>query len=227
MNNFKKYLNEKSWLKELENEFNKDYFKDLETFLESEYANKKIFPPKEKIFSAFNKTAFQNVRVVVIGQDPYHGEGQAHGLCFSVLPPTKIPPSLRNIYKEINRDLNIPIPPTGDLSHWANEGVLLLNSILTVEESKPMSHQKKGWEKFTEEVIKILNEKKEHLVFLAWGAPAIAKVAKVDNKKHLVLTSVHPSPLSAHRGFLGCGHFSKCNEYLIKNKIKPINWLTK
>lgn len=222
----KQYLKEASWSQELKNEFKKDYFQDLENFLDSEYAKKRIFPPKEKVFSAFNMANFNDVKVVIVGQDPYHGEGQAHGLCFSVMPPTKIPPSLRNIYKEINRDLNLPIPTNGDLSHWAKEGVLLLNSILTVEESKPMSHQKKGWEKFTEEVIKILNDKKEHLVFLAWGAPAIAKVANVDQNKHLVLTSVHPSPLSAHRGFLGCGHFSKCNDYLMKHKIKPINWLT-
>lgn len=223
----KKYINSSSWLTELNNEFSKDYFKNLEAFLDIEYSTKKIFPPKENIFSAFNVTSFESVKVVIIGQDPYHGAGQAHGLCFSVLPPTKIPPSLRNIYKEIHRDLNIPIPVNGELTQWAEEGVLLLNSILTVEEAKPMAHQKKGWEQFTTEVIKILNEKKENLVFLAWGAPAIAKVAQVDQARHLVLTSVHPSPLSAHRGFLGCGHFSKCNDYLIKNKIKPVSWLIK
>lgn len=221
------YLNDKAWQSELKQEFEQAYIKDLEVFLDSEYSSKKIFPTKENIFTAFNKTPFTKVKVIIIGQDPYHGEGQAHGLCFSVLPPTKIPPSLRNIYKELNRDLGLSIPTRGELTSWADEGVLLLNSILTVEEGKPMAHQKKGWEKFTEKVIKILSEKKEHLVFLAWGAPAIAKVAQVDKQKHLVLTSVHPSPLSAHRGFLGCGHFSMCNEYLIKNNGKPVNWLIK
>lgn len=221
------YLKEVSWKNILKNEFSKQYFIELEKFIEKEYLSKKIFPQKENIFTAFNKTPFDKVKVVIIGQDPYHGEGQAHGLCFSVLPPTKIPPSLRNIYKEINRDLNLPIPTHGDLTSWSEDGVLMLNSILTVEEAKPMSHQKKGWEIFTEEVIRILNDQKEGLVFLSWGAPAIAKIAKVDRKKHLVLTSVHPSPLSAHRGFLGCGHFSKCNEFLIQKKLKPINWLTK
>jgi len=221
------YLKEVSWKNILINEFSKQYFIELEKFIEKEYLSKKIFPQKENIFTAFNKTPFDKVKVVIIGQDPYHGEGQAHGLCFSVLPPTKIPPSLRNIYKEINRDLNLPIPTHGDLTSWSEDGVLMLYSILTVEEAKPMAHQKKGWEIFTEEVIRILNDQKEGLVFLAWGAPAIAKIAKVDRKKHLVLTSVHPSPLSAHRGFLGCGHFSKCNEFLIKKNLKPISWLTK
>ena len=219
-----KYLIDEKWKSALESEFKQSYFKELEKFLKVEYAQKNIFPVQKDIFNAFNKTPLDKVKVVIVGQDPYHGLGQAHGLCFSVLPPNKVPPSLRNIFKELNRDLSFQIPGEGNLEKWSTEGVLLLNSILTVEESKPMSHQKKGWEKFTEKTIEILNDKTSGLVFLAWGAPAISKVSKVDAKKHLVLTSVHPSPLSAHRGFIGCGHFSKCNEYLKANGKKEINW---
>lgn len=224
MMNIKDYLKEASWKKVLETELNKDYINDLNKFLDDEYQNKTIFPPKENLFTALNTTSLDKVKVVIIGQDPYHGRGQAHGLCFSVLPPTKIPPSLRNIYKELHADLNIPIPQHGELTKWAQNGVLLLNTILTVEESKPMSHKKRGWEQLTEKIIEILNNDKEHLVFMAWGAPAHSKVQNIDLKKHLVLKSVHPSPLSAHRGFLGCEHFSSCNDYLKSNGIKEVDW---
>jgi uracil-DNA glycosylase len=218
------YLKEKSWNNVLVEEFEKEYFKNLDKFLTKEYAEQEIFPIKEQVFTAFNETSLDNVKVVVIGQDPYHGIGQAHGLCFSVLPGIKIPPSLKNIFKELNSDLNIEIPASGNLLNWSKEGVLLLNSILTVRKATPMSHQKKGWEDFTLKVIQNLNDQKENLVFMAWGSPAIAKIASVNRNKHLVLTNVHPSPLSAYRGFLGCKHFSKCNDYLVKNGKKPINW---
>lgn len=221
---FQDYLENNDWKDLLKSEFKADYFKELNSFVSNEYKTKTIFPPKQNIFTALNATSFKNVKVVIIGQDPYHGLGQAHGLCFSVLPPTKIPPSLRNIFKELNSDLKIETPNNGNLIKWADQGVLLLNSILTVEEAKPMSHQKKGWEIFTEKIIKLINDKKEHVVFIAWGNPAFLKVANVDTTKHLVLKSVHPSPLSAHRGFLGCKHFSLCNKYLKENNLKEINW---
>lgn len=214
-----------SWKKSLKDEFSKDYFLELESFLESEVKGKKdIFPVKKDVFSAFEHTSLKDVKVVIIGQDPYHGEGQAHGMCFSVRAGVKVPPSLRNIYKELNDDVDFEIPTHGFLEPWADQGVLLLNSILTVEKSLAGSHHKKGWEIFTDKVIEILNNKKEGLVFILWGAPAQKKAKKVDDSKHFILKSPHPSPLSSYRGFFGCKHFSKCNEYLNSNGHKEINW---
>jgi len=212
---------EKGWSKYLKEEFEQPYMKKLSEFHQNERSKGKIiYPEKENIFACFNSTPFDKVKVVIIGQDPYHGEGQAHGLCFSVAPGVAIPPSLLNIYKEIQRDLKIPIPGHGCLTNWAKQGVLLLNATLTVEASKAGSHQNKGWEQFTDKVVEILNREKSGLVFVLWGSYAQKKGAQIDEKKHLVLKSVHPSPLSAHRGFIGCGHFSKINKYL-KN---PIDW---
>jgi len=216
---------EHSWQVKLGSEINKEYFLKLSSFIDHEREQGlSIYPPINEVFSAFNHTPFDKVKVVIIGQDPYHGPGQAHGLSFSVRPEVKIPPSLRNIYKELHEDLGCPISSEGDLSSWADQGVLLLNTVLTVEQGKAGSHHKKGWENFTDKVIEILNEEKEHLVFLLWGSPAQKKGAKVDSKKHLVLKSVHPSPLSAYRGFFGSKPFSKANEYLKKNKLDPIHW---
>ncbi len=216
---------EQSWQKALKSDFSKDYYKTLMRFLTEELnANKNIYPPKDDIFNAFNLTPFNNTKVVILGQDPYHGQGQAHGLCFSVQNGIKPPPSLKNIYKEIGNDLSILPPSHGNLSSWAKQGVLLLNTVLTVEEGKAGSHQKKGWEIFTDKVIELLNEKKKNLVFILWGSPAQKKGHCIDETKHLVLKSVHPSPLSAHRGFFNNNHFSKTNEYLISKGIKPIDW---
>ena len=215
---------EKSWQKVLQTEFNKPYFADLVAFVKSEYATTTIYPNGKNIFAAFNLCPFDNTKVVIIGQDPYHEEGQAQGLCFSVPDNIKIPPSLVNIYKELNADLGKPIPKSGDLTCWAKQGVLLLNATLTVRAHIAGSHQGKGWEKFTDSVIHILNERKEHLVFLLWGSYAIKKAEFIDKTKHLVLTSVHPSPLSATRGFFGNHHFSKTNEFLCKNNIPTIKW---
>lgn len=208
----------------LTSRFDEQSFCRLEDVLDQEYSTKTIYPAKENIFAAFNLTPFEKVKVVIIGQDPYHGPNQAHGLCFSVQPGVKIPPSLANIYKEIESDLHIKMPSHGYLKAWAEQGVLLLNSILTVEAGKPMSHKNLGWEQFTDHVIDLINEKKENVVFMLWGAPAQAKAKNVDPQKHFILKSVHPSPLSSYRGFFGCKHFSQCNEYLISKGIKPINW---
>lgn len=214
-----------TWQNYLGQEFQCDYFRKLDQFLEQELANGKvIYPKKENIFNALNTTDFKNVKVVIIGQDPYHGENQAHGLSFSVNKEIKIPPSLVNIYKELENDLGLPIAKSGYLQDWAKEGVLLLNNVLTVEASKAASHQKQGWEIFTDKIIDALNENREHLVFILWGAPAQKKAARVNRDKHLVLESVHPSPLSSYRGFFGSKPFSKANDYLIKNGIKPVNW---
>lgn len=216
---------EKGWSKYLKEEFNLPYMKKLSEFHQEERKNGKIiYPEKENIFACFNHTPFEKVKVVIIGQDPYHGEGQAHGLCFSVQPGVAIPPSLLNIYKEIQRDLKIPIPKHGSLINWAKQGVLLLNATLTVEANRAGSHQNKGWEQFTDKVVEILNREKSGLVFVLWGSYAQKKGASIDQKKHLVLKSVHPSPLSAHRGFIGCGHFSKINKYLEEKGKTPINW---
>jgi len=218
-------LKEKSWLTHLKGEFSQTYMAELEEFLNQELgAGKTIYPQKNDIFSAFTHTPFDKVKVVIIGQDPYHGEGQAHGMCFSVKPGVKVPPSLRNMYKELHSDIGLEIPEHGFLESWADQGVLLLNNVLTVEHSKAGSHHKKGWEKFTDKVIESLNEKNEDLVFLLWGAPAQKKAKKVNGEKHLILKSPHPSPLSSYRGFFGCEHFSKCNEYLIEKGMKPIDW---
>ena len=214
-----------SWEERLSTEIGKNYFKKLELFLDREYLSKKNYPPKEQIFTAFNACSFDQIKVVIIGQDPYHQINQAHGLAFSVQDDIKIPPSLKNIFKEIESDLGQPSQiKNGNLTLWASQGIFLLNSLLTVQDSKPMSHQKIGWEDFTDYVIGLLNENKEHLVFMLWGKPALLKAKNVDIKKHLILTSTHPSPLSSYRGFFGCKHFSKCNEYLIKNNQQPIRW---
>ncbi len=214
-----------SWLEQLHSEFTQDYMLALRQFLRQEKAQgKQIYPPGELIFNALNSTAFDKVRVVILGQDPYHGAGQAHGLCFSVLPGVRIPPSLVNIYKEIKSDLDIAIPTHGCLQSWAEQGVLLLNAVLTVEKAHAASHQGRGWERFTDKVVSLLNEKREHLVFLLWGSYAQKKGQIIDRDRHLVLQSAHPSPLSAHRGFLGCKHFSQANEYLVKTGQRPIDW---
>lgn len=225
MNHFKLPPLPSSWPEELSLEFEKDYMKKLLLFLTQEKSKGKIIYPQEnEIFSAFNLTSFENVKVVIIGQDPYHGEGQAHGTSFSVKKGIKLPPSLVNIYKEIYNDLGFPIPAHGNLEFWARQGVLLLNAVLTVEKDKAASHQKKGWEIFTDKVVEILNTKKEHLVFLLWGSHAQKKGEGIDRRRHLVLESVHPSPLSAHRGFLGCKHFSQTNTYLKETGQTQIDW---
>lgn len=213
------------WLSVLGEEFTQPYMKELKAFLATEKANKKIIYPKgDHIFKAFDLTPFDNVKVVILGQDPYHGPNQAHGLCFSVQEGVDKPPSLLNIFKEIERDLKIPINKHGCLESWAKQGVLLLNSVLTVQQGMAASHQGRGWERFTDKVIEVINAKHEGVVFLLWGSYAQKKGAFIDRSKHLVLTSVHPSPLSAHRGFIGNGHFSKTNAYLIEHGKTPINW---
>ncbi len=215
---------ESSWRAKLQNEFEKEYFKNLAGFVKKEYQTKTIYPPGKLIFNAFNLCPFNNVKVVIIGQDPYHGPEQAHGLCFSVQHGVKFPPSLRNIFKEVNNDLGIPVPEQGDLTRWAKQGVFMPNATLTVQAHSAGSHQKKGWEDFTDAVIKMLAEQKENLVFILWGAYAQRKAEMIDKTRHLVLESVHPSPLSASRGFFGNHHFSKTNEYLKKHALTPINW---
>lgn len=216
---------EASWLNHLEHEFSKDYMVNLKSFLQTELeSGKVIYPHGKDIFNAFNLATFNNLKVVVIGQDPYHGPGQAHGLSFSVKPGVRVPPSLVNIYKELQDDVGMSIPTHGHLESWAKQGVLLLNSTLTVERSKAASHQKKGWEEFTDTVIDVINKEKENIVFLLWGSPAQRKGARVDQSKHLVLKAPHPSPLSAYRGFFGCKHFSQANKYLESKGIAAINW---
>ncbi len=214
-----------AWLEVIGEEFEKPYMQALKAFLKAEKrAGKTIYPSGSNWFNAFNSTPFEQVKVVILGQDPYHGPGQAHGLCFSVLPGVRFPPSLLNIFKEIKQDLGIPMPANGCLQHWAEQGVLLLNATLTVEQTKAGSHQGKGWEQFTDRAILALNEGREGLVFLLWGSYAQKKGQFIDAEKHLVLKAPHPSPLSAHRGFLGCGHFSKTNQYLESKGKEPIDW---
>ena len=215
---------EESWKRELAEEWEKDYFVRLTQFVREEYATKQIFPPGRQIFSAFNSTPFHDVKVVILGQDPYHDVGQANGLCFSVNDGIQFPPSLRNIFKEIESDIGTPVPQSGDLSRWAKQGVLLLNATLTVEAHRAGSHQRHGWEQFTDSVIAHLAEHRDNLVFILWGSYAIGKGAFIDRNRHLVLTSVHPSPLSAHRGFFGNHHFSRTNQYLIEHGKTPIEW---
>lgn len=218
---------EKSWEFALIEEFQKPYFLDLMEFINSEYTTKvgTLFPSKSTIFQALNLCPIENVKVVIIGQDPYPTKGHAHGLCFSVERNIKpFPKSLINIFKEIENDLNVIFPENGNLERWAEQGVLLLNSVLTVEEGKAGSHSKKGWEQFTDTIIQKLNEQKEGVVYLLWGSKAQEKGFKVNSDKNLILKSVHPSPLSSYRGFFGCKHFSKTNDYLIKMNIKPIIW---
>jgi uracil-DNA glycosylase len=215
---------ENSWALRLHDEFNKPYFIELTQFVKEEYRIATVFPPGKEIFRAFDCCTFDELRVVILGQDPYHGAGQAHGLCFSVNQGIKPPPSLVNIFKEIKRDLCKEMPPHGDLTRWANQGVLLLNATLTVRESSPGSHQKKGWETFTDAVIKKISEEKEHVVFILWGAYAQKKTELINTEKHLILSSAHPSPFSADRGFFGNKHFSKANAYLKQNGLTEINW---
>lgn len=215
---------EESWRKHLQQEFDKPYFANLVNFVKSEYSTTKVFPPGKLIFNAFNLCPFDQVKVVILGQDPYHDDGQANGLCFSVNDNVQFPPSLQNIFKEISDDLGKPVPASGDLTRWAKQGVLLLNATLTVRAHQAGSHQNKGWEQFTDAVIAELSEKREHLVFMLWGSYAKAKGAMIDKSKHLVLTSVHPSPLSVYRGFFGNKHFSKANAYLREHNIKEIDW---
>ncbi len=215
---------ESSWKERLKDEFEKPYFTDLTKFVKAEYTTQKIYPPGNLIFNAFEKCPFDKVKVVILGQDPYHEPGQAHGLCFSVPDGVKLPPSLQNIFKEIKNDLEIPVPNSGNLERWAEQGVFLLNATLTVRAHQAGSHQKKGWETFTDNVIRMLSDSGEHLVFLLWGAYAQRKGELINTNKHLVLSSVHPSPLSAHRGFFGNHQFSKTNEYLFAYGKEPINW---
>lgn len=213
-----------SWKKRLAGEFEKAYFKQLVAFIKEEYKKKKIYPPAKEIFRAFDFCSFENTRVVILGQDPYHSRGQANGLCFSVREGLPIPPSLINIFEEIKDDLHIATPESGDLERWAKQGVLLLNAILTVRAHQPGSHRNKGWETFTDAVIKEISEEKEKVVFLLWGSYAQQKGAMVDTNKHFVLTSPHPSPYSAENGFFGNRHFSKTNDYLRANNEKEIAW---
>jgi uracil-DNA glycosylase len=212
------------WLEKIKSEFNKPYYKELYGFVKDEYAKNIIFPPSEDVFNAFHSTALKDVKVLLLGQDPYHNYNQAHGLSFSVKPGQDIPPSLQNIYKELQSDLGCYIPNNGYLQKWADQGVLLLNTVLTVRAHEANSHKGRGWEQFTDAVIKVVNEIDRPIVYFLWGAPAQKKAAMLNNPKHLILQAPHPSPLSAYRGFFGCGHFSKCNEFLVANGVKPIDW---
>jgi uracil-DNA glycosylase len=217
-------LIDEKWKAALNSEFQKPYFNQLIEFIHDEYKNKTIYPIKENIFNAFNKSSLDNTRIVILGQDPYHGFGQAHGLSFSVPDGVPLPPSLRNIFKEIQRDFNQSLPSSGNLEKWAEQGVLLLNATLTVRAGEAGSHQKKGWEVFTDEVINTISSHKEHVVFILWGSFAQKKSKLINKEKHLILEGPHPSPLSAYRGFIGCGHFSAANEYLNTHGQKPIKW---
>ena len=212
------------WLTPLSPEFKKPYYAGLYKKIREEYSKQQIFPPADEIFTAFELTPLSEVKVVIIGQDPYHGEGQAHGLCFSVKPDIETPPSLVNIYKELNTDLGCYIPNNGYLTKWAKQGVLLLNTVLTVRAHQANSHRGIGWEEFTDAAIRILNEQDRPIVYLLWGKPAQAKKSMLNNPKHLILEAPHPSPLSAYRGFFGCRHFSKTNEFLKENGLAPIDW---
>ena len=222
--NYKPVQIESSWKEKLRDDFQSESFNRLKKFLKSEKKTQIVYPASNNIFSAFNLCPFDSVKVIIIGQDPYHGPKQANGLCFSVSDGVKLPPSLQNIFKELKDDLDIEIPSSGNLEHWAEQGVLMLNATLTVRARQAGSHQKKGWEEFTDNVIRTLSEEKENLIFLLWGRFAQNKAQIIDNEKHYILTAAHPSPFSAHSGFFGCKHFSKTNEILkILNK-KPIKW---
>jgi len=213
-----------SWDDILKEEFEKDYFTKLTTFLDEEYALGPVYPPRDEIFSALKYTAYEDVKIVIIGQDPYHEEGQAHGLCFSVKPGVQTPPSLVNMYKELGTDLGCYTPNNGYLTKWAKQGILLLNAVLTVRTGAANSHRKKGWENFTDAVIKKLNEREKPVIFLLWGRNASEKLPLITESRHYVLSTVHPSPLSASRGFFGCKHYSKVNEILSRMGKDPINW---
>ncbi len=215
---------EPSWKEQLAPEFEKPYFRSLVSFVRGEYASGPCFPPGSLIFNAFRMTPFPEVKVVIIGQDPYHEPGQAHGLCFSVREGVPFPPSLRNIFQEIADETGAPVPPSGDLTRWARQGVFLLNTCLTVRSHEAFSHSGHGWEQFTDAVISLLSQKKDSLVFLLWGAPAGRKAALIDASRHCVLRSAHPSPLSAFRGFFGNNHFLRCNDYLLSHGRQPIQW---
>jgi uracil-DNA glycosylase len=216
---------EESWRLLLQEEFSKPYMIALRDYLrQQKQLGVQVFPPGPQIFNALNSTPFDKVRVVILGQDPYHGPGQAHGLCFSVQKGVAVPPSLQNIYKELRADLGVPLPPHGQLTQWAERGVLLLNAVLTVQAQQANSHQGKGWELFTDKVVALLNDQREHLVFMLWGSYAQRKGAMIDRRRHLVLQSAHPSPLSAHRGFLGNRHFSSANRYLNEHGLPSIDW---
>jgi len=215
---------EQEWLDILRPEFEKSYFTELKSFLVEEKKLYRVYPPGNRIFAAFDCTPFSKVKVVILGQDPYHGDGQAHGLCFSVPDGIALPPSLVNIYKELTTDLEIPIPKSGNLEKWAKQGVLLLNATLTVRANQAGSHQRHGWENFTDEVIRQLSARHTGLVFILWGSYAQAKEALIDTSKHFILKAVHPSPLSVYRGFFGCRHFSKTNELLVTARKEPVDW---
>ncbi len=212
------------WLEPLDLEFKKPYYKKLCDTLKKEYHQHQVYPPKEDIFNAFDYTPLSEVKVVIIGQDPYHEPGQAHGLCFSVKPGVKIPPSLMNIFKELHDDLGCDIPNNGYLEKWARQGVLMLNNVLTVRAHQAASHKGIGWEEFTDAVIDVLNRQDKPIVFLLWGSPAAKKCAKLNNPNHLILKAPHPSPLSAYRGFFGCRHFSQTNDFLLSKGLEPIDW---
>lgn len=212
------------WDELLGPEFEKPYYQKLRAFLKEEYAHYNIFPPMGKIFNALQSTPYDKVKAVILGQDPYHGAGQAHGLCFSVQKGVKPPPSLQNIFKELNSDIGMPLPPYGELTGWTKQGVLLLNTVLTVREGQANSHKGKGWEQFTDRVITLLNQRETPMVFLLWGSPARKKKELITNPIHLVLETVHPSPLSAYHGWFGCKHFSRCNEFLKEQGMAPIDW---
>lgn len=212
------------WDRILEGEFDKEYYVRLRAFLKKEYANNTVYPSMFDIFNAFKTTSYSSTRVVIIGQDPYYRPGQAHGMCFSVRPGTALPPSLKNIYKEISDDLGVQMSLNGYLKPWAEQGVLLLNTVLTVRENQPLSHKGKGWETFTDDVLKKLNERDDPIVFLLWGTPAKNKAQIITNPAHIKLTAAHPSPLSAHYGFFGCKHFSKTNDLLLSMGKEPIDW---
>lgn len=216
-----------SWDALLKDEFEKDYYKNLRKILASEYKTKTVYPDMYDIFNALKYTPYEKVKAVILGQDPYHGPGQAHGLCFSVKKGIAPPPSLQNIFKELKSDIGFEIPPHGELTSWANEGVLLLNTVLTVRAGQPNSHRPLGWEIFTDKIISLLNDAEHPIVFLLWGANAKAKRALLTNTEHAVLTAAHPSPLSAYNGFFGCKHFSKANDFLIGKGCEPINWQIK
>ncbi len=215
---------ESSWKEQLHTEFEKPYFQTLVQFVHQEYAAGPCCPPGKLIFNAFDTTPFRQVKVVILGQDPYHGPGQAHGLCFSVNDGVAFPPSLKNIFQEIHNETGAAIPESGNLTRWAQQGVFLLNTCMSVRQHQAFSHSGHGWETFTDAVIQTLSQERDHLVFMLWGAPAGKKAAFIDRQKHLILQSAHPSPLSAYRGFLGNNHFNLCNEYLTRHGIEPIKW---
>ena len=215
---------EASWKKHLAQEFHKSYFADLSEFVKTEYKSQVVYPPGKELFAAFDKCSFPNLKVVILGQDPYHGAGQANGLCFSVNEGIKPPPSLVNIFKELQHDLGKPMPKSGNLSRWAQQGILLLNATLTVRANSPGSHQNRGWETFTDRVIELVSQQKENVVFILWGAYANKKKSLIDENKHFIISSPHPSPFSAHNGFFGSGPFSKTNLYLKKHGMNEIEW---